>query len=669
MAEQPPDPRKALVSSGVRPSRLIAPRRRRLRMAAVGALILWPVLLAALVLLASGGASPPSPSVDEAEVQTLVAEALPGAVSPTPLDTAPPTPAPGETALSSPIASSTPTSAATPTETSAPVSAEMAVTPQQAAVPIGGQAALPIAVEVRFAEPVEGWRVRFSADIGAVAPVEVALSPDDDGAAVAEAEYTPPVDQAGTVVDVYIELLDASGDVVQMEQVVVELEVEPLEAVWLHGEQEVPVDAGALYVAGAAPLAFRLVRADGEPVRGTYTVALEAEGGTLDGERTAEIEVPPGAEVPVDFQPASGAGDTALSLTLPDGRTSTMQVVFVPPVEQITAVLDPPWEGLAVCGEGDAVRWMSLVLEAVYAEGGAAGSYPLFLSYEVVLGEDFGASLFRDAGGQPWRAETPVMLQASPAGAPPALILADGDWEPDEPIAGETLVMYADAPGLARFTLRDPASGDAVGVPLVVPVGLRRVRLAAPGETQAPVSLDNGTAYRFNPKRTGPPDEESGEAVLYTLANPGPDGVRVLAPFWVRAAYFSQDANDVATLRIAAVGAVGRTDAIPATTSIGWFRSLAETAGDVLSAENSNPDLLLPGEAGDIYVSYYGESLTLGEGAENNMYRVYAPGLAPPDALEVWPEPCPDEPPPPAPSAIPPTPMPSPTPIPSPPSA
>jgi hypothetical protein len=116
--------------------------------------------------------------------------------------------------------------------------------------------------------------------------------------------------------------------------------------------------------------------------------------------------------------------------------------------------------------------------------------------------------------------------------------------------------------------------------------------------------------------------------------------VRVLAPFWVRAVYVTQDTSSIVTLHPAADEFDGRTDAIPASISIEWFRGAVNISGGAAASVEEMPDLLF--EAAGFQVNHFGEIASLQDEAAG-MYRVYGTGEASPDALAIWPVACPDD--------------------------
>lgn len=673
------EPHESLVAAGVKPSALLAPRRtlwERLRFLLVLVVALWLVGLTGLVVLVvfRPPAEPASPTLDEPAVQTLVAGALAEITPPVSPDATQTSGAPEVAQAETPATSPPDGDAGTPTatQTSAPTptpSVQMRFAADTETVPADGHTIIPLTVEVQLSPPVPGWVVRFRADAGTLdVDDEVNLVPDSDGMAVIEAIYTPP-DQAG-VVNIYASLVNAAGEVVREQVVALQVIDEVLEVVWLLDGEPIAAEGPAYLptsAAGENGLALRLARAGDGEVLGTYTVVVRAEdGGVLvEGEEAIEVDVPPGAEVPLNITPPPDLSAFRLSVTLPGGETDTREIIPMVAAELVTAVLEPPGEGLAVCGEGDRTRQLALSL-AVTTE--STGDHPLLLSYEVVLGNTPDTPLFQDGDGEPWAPGEVRQVFAAPVDGDEAsltLFLVDGDWTTSEGvlIPEDAVMFYAGAPGLARFTIQDAVSGTEAETPVMVPVGLRRVRMAPPSEAEAPVALENGVVYRFNPRRTVPPGPESGGGVMYTLANGDDESVPVLVTFWARGVYLTQDAGDVATLNAVLSTELGLLDAIPATTSLDWFRSLVNVAGGVRSAESSNPDLLFPADAGPFEMSYYGERVPLGEDLTNDLHRLYALGTAPTGALAVWPEACPLLPPTPTPTGVPPTP--SETPMPS----
>ncbi|MBN1286901.1 MAG: hypothetical protein JXB47_15990 [Anaerolineae bacterium] len=671
MAEPEQQPSsQALIAAGVKPSALVAPPKplwQRLRGVLVFGAAVWLVALTALAALAAWAAlRPPEATpvpLDERAVQTLIAGALaqitapaaqPGAVTGSAPQT--PTAAPTDTATPAPIPTSTP-------------AAQMRFSAATDTVPADGHTTVALTVGVQITPPAPGWSVRLRADAGALDAGEFALTPNPDGAAAVEAVYTPPTDRTG-VVNVYATLLDDAGRAVSEQVVALQVIDEALAVVWLQDGEPLD-DGGPAYLpvtGGESGLAFRLVRADGGAVLGTYTVTARVSGSEarIGGMEAVEIEAPPGAAVPLDITPAPDMAPFDLTITLPNGETAVRALVPMTPAASVTAALAPAGEGLAVCGAGDRTRQLTLAL-SVETEGEAG--HPLLVSYEVVLGEARDAPLFRDADGARWAPGEVRQMFAAPergGAASLTLFLVDGDWAASEggaAIPGGAPVFYADAPGLARFTIRDAVSGVAAAEPVMVPVGLRRVRLAAPGASTAAVRLDGGGDYQFNPRRSAPPGPESGGGVLYTLDGGDAASVRVLATFWVRSVYLTQDAGDMATLGAVVSAEIGLTDAIPATTSLDWFRSLIRAAGGgVRSAEASNPDLLLPAGSAPVEVSYYGEREALDADVTNDLHRVYTVGTAPAGALAAWPALCPLVPPTPTATPVPPTPTETPTP-------
>jgi hypothetical protein len=174
-------------------------------------------------------------------------------------------------------------------------------------------------------------------------------------------------------------------------------------------------------------------------------------------------------------------------------------------------------------------------------------------------------------------------------------------------------------------------------------VGQRRVRLKMPntvpeGSTRAPIYLDDGTELLFSTERYNWPEND--DAAFYTLDRPGPASVRVLVPFWVRATYVTQDTSRIVTLHPAADELDGRTDAVPASISIEWFRGAVNVSGGAVTSVEEMPDLLF--EAGGFQVNHFDEIESIRD-TPAGIYRVYGTGEASPDALAVWPAACPDD--------------------------
>jgi hypothetical protein len=654
MAKRKPEvSRKALIAAGVRPSSLIPPKRRNWQGFAVLAAAVWLVVITALAVAALA-----RPAGTTEPTATTVADA--GSTSPEPA-----TAAPGATTIAAateitdttpPTDAATPSATATATTppTATPVPAiQMDVSAQAAVVPADGRTTTSITAAVHTGEIIEGWTVRFEPSLGMVSPEEVPLLPAEDGSLTVTTAYIPPALESGRA---YIDAIlhNAEGEPLYAQQVVIEVEHEALQIAWQMSSRDITGDE-LVYIPSPplddepSPLTFRLLREDGEPVTGTYAVEVSALGGTLGAEDSIDFIVTPGTDPVVDYRPADDADAFGVTATLPDGSTASVQLQPIRPAGEITGRLTPAWIGLAICGEGDdellPAGALTLQTKVSFEDGDDmdGDTYPLVVSYERLIEPDNPAAMFtRGEDRMPWLPGETLILDVPPGsdGRPTLeLMLYDGDAE----VAGAgPLDLFAAAPGLARFVVRDYVSAARFDS-AAIPVGQRRVRLKMPntvpeGGARAPIYLTDGTELQFSTERYNWPEND--DAAFYTLDQPDAASVRVLVPFWVRATYVTQDTSSIVTLHPADDELDGRTDAVPASISIEWFRGAVNVSGGAVTSVEEMPDLLFA--AGDFRVNHFDEIESIRD-TPAGIYRVYGAGEASPDALAAWPAACPGD--------------------------